>query len=119
LGHGRIAGFFVRLPPVKRHCDWRGNWSRLVYLELWQDHPNVAVLMDVNRVMLPIAFVGHAQIEGDTLAIMHPEPLHHLEHDQPNQAFVSSDKEFIDVQNNHGNYILILDMEYEQSSVHA
>jgi len=75
--------------------------------------------MDVDPVMLPIAFDVHAKIEGDTPEIMHPEPLLHLVLDQPNQALVSNDKEIIDVQNDCGNdySVILLVMEHEQSSV--
>ena len=118
LVYGRIAGFFVGLPLVKLHRHWRGNWSGPVHSELRQDRPNVAVLMDVDRVMLPIAFDVHAEIEGDTPEIMHPEPLLHLVLDLPNQALIRNDKEIIDVQNDRGNdYVLILIIEHEQSSV--
>jgi len=102
LVYGRIAGFFVGLPLVKLHCHWRGNWPGLVHSELCQDRPNVAVLMDVDRVMLPIAFNVHAEVEGDTAEIMHPESLLHLILDLPNQALVSNDEEIIDVQNDCG-----------------
>jgi len=75
--------------------------------------------MDIDRVMLPIAFDIHAEIEGDTPEIMHPEPLPHLIVDLPNQALVSNDEEIIDVQNDCGdNYaVILLVMEHEQSSV--
>ena len=97
LVYGRIAGFFVGLSLVKLHGHWRGNWPGLNHLELRQDRPNVTLLMDVNCVMLPIAFDVHAKIDGDTPEIMHPEPLLHLALDQPNQPLVSNDKEIIDV----------------------
>jgi len=74
--------------------------------------------MDVDRVILPIAFDVHAKVEGDTPSIMHPEPLLHLIFDLRNQALVSNDKEIIDVQNDCGDdCALILIMEHEQSSV--
>jgi len=120
LVYGWIGRFFVWLPLVKLHCQWRGNWLRLVHSELRQDRPNVALLMDVDRVMLPIALDVHAEIEGDTPGIMHPEPLLHLVLDLPNQALVSNDEEIIDIQNDCGNdYALILIMEHEQSSVNT
>ena len=76
--------------------------------------------MDVDRVMLPIAFDVHAELEGDTPEIMHPEPLLHLILDLPNQALISNDKEIIDVQNDRSNnYVLILIMKHEQSSVNT
>jgi hypothetical protein len=50
--------------------------------------------------------------------MMHPEPLPHLILHLPNQAFVSNDKEIIDVQNERGNdYVMMLLMEHESSSV--
>jgi len=68
--------------------------------------------MDVDRVMLPIAFDVHAEIEGDTAEITHPEPLLHLVLDLPNQALLSNDEEMIDVQNDCGNdYAVILKHE--------
>jgi hypothetical protein len=74
--------------------------------------------MDVDCVMLPIAFDVDAEIERDTPTIMPQEPFVHLVLDLPNQAFVSNDKEIIDVQNDCGNdYVLILIMGHEQSSV--
>jgi hypothetical protein len=115
---GQIAGFFVGLSLLKVHCHWCGNWSGLIHSELCQDHPNVAILMDGNCVMLPIAFDDHAEVEGDTPEIIHLEPLFHLILDLPNQAFLSNDKEIIDIQNDHGNnYVLIFIMEHEQSSI--
>jgi len=118
LVYGRIAGFFVGLPLVKLRRNWRGDWSGLIHSELHQDRPNVAVLMDANRVMLPIAFDIHAEIEGDTPEIMHPETVLHLILDLPNQALVSNDEEIIDVQNDCSNdYALIHIVEHEQSSV--
>jgi len=120
LVYGRIAGFFVGVPLVKLHCHRRGNWPGLVHSELRQDRPNVGVLMDVDRVMLPIAFDVHAEIAGDTPGIMYPEPLLHLVLDLPNQALVSNDKEILDIQNDRGNdYVLILIMEHEQFSVNT
>jgi len=120
LVYGRIAGFFVVLPLVKLYCHWRGNWHGLVHSELRQERPNIAVLMHVDRVMLPIAFDVHADTEGDTPEIMHPVPLLHLILDLPNQAFVSNDKEIIDVQNDRrNNHVLILILEHEQSSVNT
>jgi len=109
-----LSGFlFVRL-----HSHWRRNWSGLIHSELRQDRPNIAVLMDVDCVLLPIAFDIHAEIAGDTPQIMHPEPLLHLILDLPNHALVSNDEEIIDVQNDCGNaYHLIVLMEHEQSSV--
>jgi len=119
LVYGRINDFFVGLPLVKLHLHWRGNWSGLIHSELRQDRLNVAVLMDVNRVMLPIAFDDHAKIDGVTPGIMHPEPLLHLVLDLPNKALVSNDKEIIDVQNDCGNdySVTLLVMEHEQSSI--
>jgi len=118
LVYGRIVDFFVGLPLVKLHCHWRGDWSGLIHSELRQDHPNVAVLMDVNCVMLPIAFDNHAEIEGETPEIIHLEPLLHPILDLPNQSLVGNDEEIINVQNNCGNdYALILIVEHEQSSV--
>jgi len=115
---GRIVGFFVGLPLVKLHRHWCGDWYGLIHSELRQDRPNVAVLMDVDCVMLPIAFDIHAEIEADTPEIMHLEPLLHLILDLPNQALISNDEEIIDVQNDCGNdYVLILSMQHDQSSV--
>jgi len=121
LVYCRIAGFFVGLPLVKLHCHWRGNWPGLVHSKLRQDRPNVALLIDFDRGILPIAFDVHAEIEGDTPEIMHPEPLPHLILDLPNQAHVSNDKEMIDVQNHCGDdyAVILLVMEHEQSSVDA
>ena len=121
LVYGQITGFFVGLPLVKLHRHWCGDWSGLIHSELRRDRPNVAVLMDVDRVMLPIAFDVHAEIEGDTPEIMHPEPLLHLVLDLPNQALVSNDKEIIDGQNNYGDdyALMLILMEHEQSSVDA
>jgi hypothetical protein len=99
LAYGWIEGFFVGLPLLKHHHHWYGKRSGPIHSELCQDRPNVAVLMDVNCVKLPIAFNVHAKIEGDTPRIMHPEPLLHLIVDLANQALVSNDEEIIDVQN--------------------
>jgi len=119
LVYGRITGFFVGLPLVKLHRHWRGSWSGLIHSELRQDRPNIAVLMDLDLVMLPIALDVHAEIEGDTPEIMHPEPLLHPILDLPNQALVSNDKEMIDVKNDCGDdyAVILLVMEHEQSSV--
>jgi len=74
--------------------------------------------MDVDRVVLPIAFYIHAEIEEDTSEIMHPEPLRHLILDLPNQALVSNDEEIIEVPNDCSyDYAVILHvMEHKQSS---
>jgi len=121
LVYGRIAGSIAKLPLVKLHCHWCGNWPGLVHSELRQDRPNVAVLMDVNLVKLQIAFDVHAEIEGDTPKIIYPEPPLHLSFDLPNRARVSNGKEIIDVWNDCGNNcaMILLDMEHEQSSVDA
>jgi hypothetical protein len=73
--------------------------------------------MDIDRLKLPIGFDVHAEIQGDTPEIMHPEPLLHLSLELPNQALVSNDQEIIDVQNDRGNYVMILIMERTLSSV--
>jgi len=115
--YGQIAGLFVGRLLLKLRCHWRGNWPGLVHSELRQDRPNVAVWMDVDRVMLRCAFDVHTEIEGDTPEIIHPDPLLHLVLDLPNEALVSTDEEIIDVQNNCGNgYALIRIMEQRQSS---
>jgi hypothetical protein len=97
LVYGRIAGFCVGHPLVKIHCHRHSNWPRLFHSELRQDRPNVAVLMDICRVMLPIAFDDHGEIDEDTAEIMHPEPLLHLILDLTNQALVSNDEQLIDI----------------------
>jgi hypothetical protein len=116
--YSRIAGFFVGLSLVKLHRHWHGNWAGLIHSDFPQYYSNVAVLMDVDRVMLPNAFDVHARIPGDTPEIMHPEPLLHVVIDQPNQAQVSNDKEIIDLRNDcDDDYFMIhLVMEQEQSS---
>jgi hypothetical protein len=116
LVYGRIAGFFVGLPLVKLHRQGCGNWPGLVDSELRQDRPNVAVLIDVNRVMLPSAFDIHAKIDGDTPELMHPEPFFHLIIDLLKEALISHDKVIIDVQNDCGNNCA-LNLKHEQSSV--
>jgi hypothetical protein len=95
LVYGRITRFFVGLSLVKLLRHWRGNWSGLVHSKFRQDGPNVAVLMDVDRVKLPIAFNVDAETEGDTPEIVHPEPLLHLIIDLPNQVLVRNDKEIV------------------------
>ena len=45
---------------------------------LLQDFPNVALMVNVNCVMLPTAFDVHAEMEGTPSEIMHLEPLVHL-----------------------------------------
>jgi len=114
--YGWITGFFVGLRLVKLHCPRHGNWSWLIHSELLQDHPNVAVLMDVDVVMLPIAFNVHAEIDWSTPEIMHPEPLLHPILDLPNQALISNDEEIIDVQNHCGNTCAMI-FKHEQSSI--
>jgi len=116
LVYGRIAGFIVRLSLVKLHCHWRGNWPGLFQSELRQDRPNVAVLMDVDSVMLPIAFDVQATIEVDTPEDMHPERCLHLILDLPNQALVSSVEEIINIQNNCGDNCALI-LKHKQSSV--
>jgi hypothetical protein len=59
--------------------------------------------MDVDRVILPIAFDFQAEIERDTPEIMHPEPQLHLIIALPNQVLITNDKQTIDVQNYRGN----------------
>jgi hypothetical protein len=73
--------------------------------------------MDVDREMIQIAFNVHAEIEGDTPEIMHPEPLLHLILDLPDPVLMSNDMGIVDVQNDHSNYVLILIMENKQSSI--
>jgi len=116
LVHGWIAGFLIRLPLVTLHPHWCGNWSGLIHSELRRDRQNVALLMDVDGVMLAIAFDVHAEIAGDIPEIMHPEPLLHHIHYLHNQALVSNDKEVIDVQNDCGNDCALI-LKHEQSSV--
>jgi len=118
LVYSWIAGFFVRLSLVKLHCHWSGNMSGLGHSELRQGRWNVALLIDVNRVKLPIVVDVNAGIEGVTHEIMHPEPLLLRILDLPNQALIINDKEIIDVQNDCGNNCaMILMAEHEQSSV--
>jgi len=89
-----------------------------MHSELPQHHPNVAVLMDVVRVMLPIPFDVHGKIQGDTPEIMHPDPLLCLILDLPNQALISNDEEIIFIQNDcSDDYALILIMEHKQASI--
>jgi hypothetical protein len=99
------------------HCHCRGNWSGLVHSELRQERPNIAVLVDVDFVVLPIATDVHAEIEEDTPEIMHTEALLHLILDRPNQTLVRNDQEIIDIQNDRSNYVFIHMMEYKQFSI--
>ena len=59
--------------------------------------------MDVDRVMVPIAFDVHAEIEGNSAEIMHPEPLLHSVLDLLSEALVSNDAEIMELQNDRGN----------------
>lgn len=62
FGYGQIAGLFVRVSLVKIHRHWHGNLSGNMHSELRQNHPNVTVLIDLARVMLPNALDVLAQI---------------------------------------------------------
>jgi hypothetical protein len=77
--------------------------------------------MDVDPVKIRIAFDVHAEIEGDTPEIMHPEPLLDLILDLPNEALISNDKEIIDVAHDCGDNfaVILLVMEHKQSSVNV
>jgi len=108
LVYGQITGFFVGLPLVKLHYHWRGNRPGLGHSELLQGRQNIAVLMDVDRVILPILFNDRAEIEWDTPEIMHPEPLLYLILDLPNQVLIINDKEIIDVQNDSSDYHAVI-----------
>jgi hypothetical protein len=104
-----IAGFLGGLSLVKLHHHRCGNCPGLVHSEFRQDRPNVAVLMDVNRVILPIAFNVHVEIPTDIPNIMHPQPLLHLVLGLPNLALNSNHMEIIDVQSDCGNdYVVVL-----------
>jgi hypothetical protein len=113
----------VFIVPAKKSngvCDIvpSGNWSELVHSKLRHHLPNVAVLMDVDHVMLTIVVDVHAEIEADTPDIMHPEPLVHPIINLLNQALVTNDKEIIDEQNDTANeYGLNLIKAHEQSTV--
>jgi hypothetical protein len=111
LVSGRIAGFLIWLPLLNLHSPRRGSWSGLMHSEHRQDRPNVAVLMHVDLVMLPIAFDVHAEIDGDSPKIMHPEPLLQLVLNLPNPALVSTDEEMIDVQKS-SRQLLCFDHDY-------
>jgi len=118
LVYGRITCFVVGLPLVKLHCHWRGNWPWIAQSELRKDRPNVAVLMDVDRVMVSIAFEVHVEIKRDTPKIMHAQPLVHLAPDLPNEALVRNNEKIIDIENDCRNdYALFLIMEHIQSSL--
>jgi hypothetical protein len=92
-----MAGFFIWLPLMKVHCHWRRTCPGLVHCELRQGCLNIAMLMDVDCVMLLIALDDHGKIQGDTPKIMYPEILLHLILDLPNQALINNDKEVIDI----------------------
>jgi hypothetical protein len=118
LENGRITGFFVRLPLMKRHRHWRGNSTGVIHSEPRQDRPNVAVLLDVDHVMLSIEFAVYAEIDGDTPEIIHLESLPHLVRDLLKEAVVNNDEKLIEIQKDCGNEdVLILVVEDEQSSV--
>jgi hypothetical protein len=103
LVYGWIAGFFVGLPHMKLHSHWHRNWTGLIHSKLRNNRLNVAVLMSVDRVMLPMTFHVHAEIDGETPEVMHPEPLLHLSLDLPDQALFRNAEEIIDVPNDHDN----------------
>jgi hypothetical protein len=46
---------------LHRHCH--RNWSGLVHSEARQNRPNLAVLIELDHVMLPIAFDVHSEID--------------------------------------------------------
>jgi hypothetical protein len=119
LLYGRTAVFFIGLPLVKLHRHLRENCPGLVHFQIRQHRLNLAVLMDVDRVMLPIAFDVHAEIEGGTPEIIYPGPVLHLVLDLPHQALVSNDQEIIDIQNDCGKdySVILLVMEHVLSSV--
>jgi hypothetical protein len=64
--YGQIASIFFWLPHMMLHRYWRSHWPGLIHSELRQERRNVAVLIDVDRVMLKIAFDVHAKMKGDT-----------------------------------------------------
>jgi hypothetical protein len=90
LVYGRIAGFFMGLSRVKFHQRWRRKRSGLVDSELPEECANVAVLMDVDRVMLPIVINVYAEIACHTPYIMSLEPSLHMIRDLDIQALVSN-----------------------------
>jgi len=119
LVYGRMTGFFVGLPLLELHCHWHGNWSGLNHSKHCQDCAIKALLMNVDCVMLPIAFHVQAEIEADTTEIIHLEPLFYQILDLPNGARVSNDEEIIDVQNDSRiDYaVILLIVELEQCSI--
>jgi hypothetical protein len=78
LVYGQIADFFVGLSLVKLHFHSCRTWYGLIHSEHHQDCLNVAVLTDVDPVMLRIGTNIAPKIEGTTTEIMHPEPLVYL-----------------------------------------
>jgi hypothetical protein len=99
--------------PSGGHCLHKASDHRLVYDRI---AGFFIVLMDVDCVMLPIAFSVHAEIEGDSPEILHLEPLPHLILDLPNRVLVSIDKEIVEVPDDCGNNCAMIVM-HEQSSV--
>lgn len=112
----KIAGFFFGLLLVKYDHNWHGNDSGRVHPELLQHRPNVAVMMDVDHMMHLIEFDGHAEINGDTAEIMHPEPLSHVIHNLHKQARISIDDEIINVQNDCGNGNALIGIVVQEQS---
>jgi hypothetical protein len=117
LVYCQITCFFIVLPLLKLHRHWRGDWPVLIHSALRQDRPNVAELMDVQPVMLPIVFNIHTEMKRETPKIMDPEHLLLLVLDLPNQALVTNDKEILNVQNESANYVMIHIMEHEQCCI--
>ena len=76
------------------------------------------MVADVNDVMLPIAFDGHAVIQAKMPKIRHPEHQHDLNPHLPNQAMSCYNDGIIKVQNNYGNHCFLIHInEYKQSSI--
>lgn len=56
LVYSRMSAFFGGLPLVIIHCNWRHNWPGFVECEHRNDQPHIAILNNVNCVMLLIAY---------------------------------------------------------------
>jgi hypothetical protein len=78
-----MTGFLIRLPLLTVHHCWCGNWLELIHSELRQASPNVAVLIDVDLIMLLIELNVPDEIDENSPKTMYPELLLGLFLDQP------------------------------------
>lgn len=113
--YNSMVSFPVGPALVKLYFSQCGDWCGLVFAELCQHHPNIAVWIDDDHKMLPIVFDVYGEIDDNTPELIHTEHVFHFFFCLVSHAIITNHEEIISNPSDCVNYSALISHDCQSS----